>query len=85
MAKKAGGGLSKPVQPDEILGDIVGDKAQPRTEIVKKIWAYIKGKTDAQEGRTIHLSKDDKLQALAPKKKKITMFELAGIISDHLV
>jgi hypothetical protein len=36
--KKTGKGLSTPVQPDKILGSIVGTKAMPRTEIVKKLW-----------------------------------------------
>lgn len=84
MARKANAAFMKPVQPDEVLGDIVGHKAMPRTEITKKIWAYIKNKTNAQDGRDIHISKDDKLQALAPRKKTITMFELTKVVSQHV-
>jgi upstream activation factor subunit UAF30 len=73
----------KPVQPDEILGEIVGHKPLPRTEITKKVWAHIKKTPGAQEGRNIHMDASDKLAALT-KKKKITMFELTSIVNDHI-
>ncbi|MXY84122.1 MAG: hypothetical protein F4Y91_19205, partial [Gemmatimonadetes bacterium] len=54
----------------------------PRTQIIKKIWAYIKknGLQDEQEKRTINA--DDKLQAFFGKKQA-TMFELGGFVNEH--
>ena len=81
--KKTGKGLSSPVQPDKILGAIVGMKAMPRTEIVKKLWDYIKaGKLqDAKDKRTIVA--DDKLKPLFGTNK-LNMMKLAGCISEHV-
>ena len=84
MAKKAGGGFMAPVQPDDVLAEIVGSKPIPRTKITSLVWDHIKENTNAQEGRNIHISRDEKLQALAPKKKVITMFELTSIVSQHI-
>jgi len=44
MARKPNAAFMKPVQPDAILAAIVGSKPLPRTEMTKKLWAYIKKK-----------------------------------------
>ena len=72
-----------PKQPDEILGNIVGHDPLPRTEIVKKLWAFIK-RVGIQDGRNILASNNAKMQAFAGRKKTITMFEMNSLISDHL-
>ena len=74
----------KPVQPDEVLGEIVGHKPIPRTEITKKVWAFIKKTKGAQDGREIHLNAHPKLQALKPGCAKTDMFKLTKIVSDHI-
>ncbi|MEI6093835.1 MAG: SWIB/MDM2 domain-containing protein [bacterium] len=81
--KKAGKGLSSPVQPDKVLGAIVGMKAIPRTEIVKKLWDYIKEEKlqDANDKRTILA--DEKLKPLFGANK-LNMMKLAGCISEHV-
>jgi len=81
--KRTGKGLSTPVQPDKILGAIVGMSAMPRTEIVKKLWNYIKAKKlqDAKDRRTIVA--DDKLKPFFGTNK-LNMMKLAGRISDHV-
>lgn len=81
--KKAGKGLSTPVQPDKILGAIVGMKAMPRTEIVKKLWDYIKAEKlqDAKDKRTILA--DEKLKPFFGANK-LNMMKLAGCISEHV-
>ena len=53
MAKKANAAFMKPVQPDAILAAIIGSKPVPRTEMTKKLWAYIK-EHDLQVG-DIHI------------------------------
>ncbi len=90
-AKKAGGSkrkpnaaFMKPMQPDEALAAVVGDKAIPRTEVVKKLWAYIKknGLQDKKEKRNINA--DDKLGAVFGGKKQVTMFEMTKLVNKHL-
>ena len=81
--KSTGKGLSSPVQPDKILGAIVGMKAMPRTEIVKKLWDYIKAENlqDSKDKRTILA--DEKLKPLFGTNK-LDMMKLAGCISAHV-
>ena len=56
MAKKPNAAFMKPVQPDAILAAIIGSKPLPRTEMTKKLWAYIKknGLQDKKNRRNIN-------------------------------
>lgn len=74
-------GLLKKYELSEELSDVVGLKKAARTEVVKKLWVYIK-KNDLQEGRTIY--PDEKL-ARVLGKKSLTMFEMAKKISPHFI
>ncbi len=85
-AKKGKGGAGnaafmKPVQPDELLSAIVGDKPIPRTEITKRVWAYIK-KNGCQDGRNINA--DESLKKVFNGKSKVTMFEMTSLVNKHL-
>ena len=73
----------KPVTPSAALAAVVGDKPIPRTEVTKKIWAYIKknGLQDKKNRRDIHA--DDKLKPIF-KKDKVNMFEMTKLVSKHL-
>jgi chromatin remodeling complex protein RSC6 len=90
-AKKKGGAkrkpnaaFMKPVQPDALLGPVVGSSPMPRTEITKKLWQYIKrhGLQDAKERRMINA--DDKLKAVFGGKGKVNMFEMTKLVSKHM-
>jgi len=72
-----------PLTPSAALAEIVGAKALPRTEAVKKVWAYIKknGLQDKKNKREINA--DAKLKTVL-KKDKVTMFDLAKIINKNL-
>ena len=74
----------KPLQPDTSLGAIVGAKALPRTQVVKKLWAYIKRNNlqDTQNKRMINA--DDKLKAIFGGKKQVSMFEMTKLVNKHL-
>ena len=74
----------RPLQPDAALGAIVGNKPLPRTQVTKKIWAYIKknGLQDEQDRRMINA--DDKLQAVLGGAKKVSMFELTKQVNQHM-
>jgi chromatin remodeling complex protein RSC6 len=74
----------KPVQPDEALGAVVGSNPMPRTEITKKLWAYIRknGLQDAKERRMINA--DDKLGKVFGGKKRVSMFDMTKLVSQHV-
>ena len=74
----------RPVQPDEALGAVVGSNAMPRTEITKKLWAYIRknGLQDAKERRMINA--DDKLRDVFGGKKQVSMFEMTKLVNKHI-
>ena len=74
----------KPMQPDEALGAVVGNSPLPRTQVQKKLWAYIhKNKLqDAKDKRMINA--DDKLKAVFGGKNQVTMFEMTKLVNKHL-
>ena len=89
MAKKAtkrkpNAAFMKPVQPSEKLAEVVGSKAIPRTEVTKKLWAYIKknGLQDKKNKRMIKA--DDNLKAVFGGKATVNMFEMTKLVSKHL-
>jgi chromatin remodeling complex protein RSC6 len=85
MAKrKANAKFMAPLQPSEALAAVVGSKPLPRTEVTKKLWAYIKknGLQDAKNRRDINA--DEKLAAVFGGKKKVNMFEMTKLVAKHL-
>lgn len=74
----------RPMQPDDALGAVVGAGAMPRTEITKKLWAYIKrnGLQDSKNRRMINA--DDKLGRVFNGKKQVSMFEMTKLASRHM-
>ena len=90
MAKKAAtkrkhnAAFMKPVQPSASLSEIVGSKPIPRTEVTKKLWAYIKknGLQDKKNKRMIKA--DDALKAVFGGKATVNMFEMTKLVSKHL-
>jgi upstream activation factor subunit UAF30 len=87
-AKGRGGAANsafmKPMKPSAALAAIVGDEPQPRSEITKRVWAYIKkkGLQDAKDRRSINA--DENLGGVFGGKKKVTMFELTKLVNKHL-
>ena len=82
-ARKPNAAFMAPLTPTDKLANVVGNKPMPRTEIVKKVWDYIKknGLQDSKNKRMINA--DDKLKALFGKGQ-ISMFELAKIVNDNV-
>ena len=74
----------RPMQPDDALGAVVGASAMPRTEITKKLWAYIKrnGLQDSKNKRMINA--DDKLGRVFGGKKQVSMFEMTKLVNKHI-
>lgn len=81
--RKPNAAFMKPLTPSSALAAIVGASPLPRTQIVKKMWDYIKkhGLQDAKNRRNINA--DDKLRALFGKGT-VSMFEMTKIVSKHL-
>jgi DNA topoisomerase-3 len=82
-AKVAKAAKTGTLQPSAALAAVIGEGLVARTEVVKKIWDYIKaqGLQDATNKRAINA--DAKLQKVFGKPQ-VTMFELAGLIGKHL-
>jgi chromatin remodeling complex protein RSC6 len=82
--RKPNAAFMKPVQPDAKLSEVVGNKAIPRTELTKKLWAYIKknGLQDKKNKRNINA--DEALMAVFGGKKTVSMFEMTKLVSRHV-
>ncbi|MBI4349246.1 MAG: SWIB/MDM2 domain-containing protein [Elusimicrobia bacterium] len=74
----------KALTPSDELAEIVGAKPLPRTEVVKKLWAYIKknGLQDKKNKRNINA--DEKLGKVFGGKKTVNMFQMTSLVSKHL-
>jgi chromatin remodeling complex protein RSC6 len=73
----------KPLAPSAALAAVVGDKPLPRTEIVRKMWDYIKAKGLQDKANKRMVNADDKLKAVFGKPQ-VSMFEMAGLIGKHV-
>ena len=82
--RKANAAFMKPVQPSATLAEVVGSKPMPRTEVTKKLWAYIKknGLQDKKDKRTINA--DAALKAVFGGKSSVSMFEMTKLVGKHL-
>ena len=74
----------KPMQPSDKLSAVVGNNAIPRSEVTKRVWAYIKkqGLQDSKNRRMINA--DDKLGPVFGGKKQVSMFEMTKLVNKHL-
>jgi len=74
----------KPVNPDDMLAKIVGDKPLPRTELTKKLWVYIRKNGLQDEKKRTLINADENLKAVFNGKKQVSMFEMTKLVSGHL-
>ncbi len=82
--RKPNAAFMKPMNIGAALQPIVGSKPLPRTEVVKKLWEYIKKNKlqDAKERRNINA--DENLKKVFGGKKTVSMFEMTKLVSSHL-
>jgi len=73
----------KPMTPSSLLAGVVGAIPLPRTEVVKKVWDYIKKNKLQDEINKRMINADEKLREIFGKAK-VSMFEMSKIISQHL-
>jgi chromatin remodeling complex protein RSC6 len=74
----------KPMTPSAQLAPVVGSAPLPRTEVTKKLWAYIrrKGLQDSKNRRMINA--DDNLRPVFGGSKQVSMFEMTRLVNKHL-
>lgn len=82
--RKPNAAFMKPVHPDMTLAVVVGSKAIPRTEVTKKLWAYIKRRGLQDKKKRTMINADDSLKKVFGGKKQVTMFEMTKLVSKHL-
>ncbi|MCK4371862.1 MAG: SWIB/MDM2 domain-containing protein [candidate division Zixibacteria bacterium] len=82
--RKPNPAFMRPMTLSEALGAVVGTKPIPRTEVTKKLWAYIK-KNDLQDAVNRRMiNADDKLKKVFGGKTKVSMFEMTKLVSKHM-
>ena len=83
-ARKPNAAFMKPMTPSPALAEVVGAKALPRTEVTKKLWAYIKkaGLQDKKNRRMINA--DAALKPVFGGKATVNMFEMTKLVNRHL-
>lgn len=82
--RKPNAAFMKALTPSEHLAAVVGGSPLPRTEVVKKLWDYIrKNKLQDQKNRR-NINADGKLKPIFGGKAVVNMFEMTKFVSKHL-
>ena len=83
-ARKPNAAFMAALTPSAALAAVIGSKPAPRTEMIKKIWDYIK-KNKLQDSKNRRMiNADEKLKVLFAGKKQISMFELAKVVNNNV-
>jgi upstream activation factor subunit UAF30 len=83
-ARKPNAAFMKALTPSADLAAVVGSKALPRTEAVKKLWAYIKANKLQDSKNKRNVNADAKLKVIFGGKSQVSMFDMAKFLSKHL-
>ena len=84
MAKKANTAFMKELNPSPALAKVVGSKPLPRTEVVKKLWGYIKKNKLQDTKNKRNINADAALKEVFGGKGTVNMFEMTKLVSKHL-
>jgi upstream activation factor subunit UAF30 len=82
--RKPNAAFMKPMTPSAGLAAVIGGNAMPRTEVTKKIWAYIKRNSLQDKKNRRMINADDKLKPVFGGKAQVSMFEMTKLVSKHL-
>ena len=82
--RKPSAAFMKPMMPSTALGEVIGTKALPRTEVTKKLWQYIKRKGLQDKKNRRNINADDSLKAVFGGRSTVNMFEMTRLVSKHL-
>ena len=83
-ARKPSAAFMKALTPSDALAAVVGSKPLARTEVVKKIWVYIKANKLQDNANRRMINADAKLKIVFGGKAQVSMFDMAKHISKHL-
>jgi len=82
--RKPSAAFMAPMQPDSALAEVVGSKPIPRTEVTKKLWAYIKKNKLQDKKNKRMINADAKLKPVFGGKKQVSMFEMTKLVNKRL-
>ena len=77
--------FSESMQPDEALSAVIGSKPLPRSELIKKLWIYIRKHELQDQEKKLFINANGPLQAVFDGRKQVTIFELMKLMSAHLL
>ncbi len=85
-SKRRGGGAAfmAPVTPDAVLAPVVGDQPRPRTEIVSRLWAYIRNRGLQDKVNRRMINADENLARVFGGRSQVSMFEMTKLVNEHL-
>lgn len=83
-ARKPSAAFMKALTPSDALAAVVGSKAMPRTEVVKKIWVYIKANKLQDKANKRMINADAKLKPVFGGKAQVSMFDMAKHLAKNL-
>lgn len=84
MPKKANSAFMKPLKLTVDLEAVVGKGPMPRSEVVKKLWIYIKKNKLQDTKNRRNINADEKLKVVFGGKSVVNMFEMTKLVSNHL-
>lgn len=81
---KTNSAFMKPMAVSPELAAVVGNGPMPRSEVVKKLWVYIKGKNLQDPKNKRNINADENLKKVFGGKSVVNMFEMTKLVSKHL-
>lgn len=84
MPRKLNPALLKPMQLTADLEEVVGKGPMPRSQVVKKLWEYIKKNNLQDPANKRNINADAKLKVVFGGKAVVNMFEMTKLVSKHL-
>jgi len=81
---KTNSAFMKPMQVSADLAAVVGAGPMPRSEVVKKLWVYIKKNNLQDQANKRNINADANLKKVFGGKATVSMFEMTKLVSKHL-
>jgi upstream activation factor subunit UAF30 len=83
-SRKPSAAFMKPMVPSPALAKIVGDKPIPRTEVVRRLWAYVKKHELQDRNEKRNINADEALRDVFKGRKQVSMFEMTKLVNENL-
>jgi len=84
MPPKTNSAFMKPLNVSPELAEVVGKGPMPRSEVVKKLWVYIKSNNLQDPAKKRNINADEALKKVFGGKATVDMFEMTKLVSKHL-